>query len=45
MDGTSAISVRLREYYRGQSKTDFAMILLAVTVVAYVAYKTIGNGH
>jgi hypothetical protein len=45
MDRIRGISVRLREYYRGQTKVDVAMILLAFVVVVYVGYKTIGSRH
>jgi hypothetical protein len=35
----------MREFCRGQTKTDFAMIVLAFAVVVYVGYKTIGQRH
>jgi len=45
MDGIKVISARLRNYFRGQTKTDFAVILLAFAVVVYVGYETVGRGH
>jgi len=45
MDGIKVISARLRNYLRGQTKTDFAVILLAFAVVVYVGFETIGKGH
>ena len=45
MDRIRAISIRLREFYRGQTKTDFVMVVLAFAVVVYVGYQTIGKRH
>jgi hypothetical protein len=45
MDRIKVISARLRNYLSGQTKTDFAVILLAFAVVVYVGYETIGKGH
>ncbi len=45
MDRITAISVRLGNYYCGQTKTDFAMIMLAVSAVVYVAYKAASHAH
>jgi hypothetical protein len=44
MDRINRISARLRECFRGQTKIDFAMILLASAVVVYVGCQTIGKG-
>jgi hypothetical protein len=45
MDRIRRISVRLHEFRFGQTKTDFAMIVLAFAVVVYVGYETIGKRH
>jgi len=45
MDTTRGISARLRDYLRGQTNIDFAVILLAFAVVVYVGYETVGRGR
>ena len=43
MDRIRGISVRLREYQRGQTMTEYALILAAVAVVVFVGYQTMGT--
>ena len=45
MEGIKSLSAKLCYYFRGQTKTDFAVILLAFAVVVYVGYETIGRAH
>jgi Flp pilus assembly pilin Flp len=35
--------VKLDEHRRGQTMTEYALILAAVAVVVYVGYQTLGN--
>lgn len=35
--------VKLDEYRRGQTMTEYALILAAVAVVVYAGYQTMGN--
>jgi hypothetical protein len=45
MYGIKGISARLRNYLSGQTKIDFAVIILAFAVVVYVGYETVGKAH
>jgi Flp pilus assembly pilin Flp len=35
--------VKAREWQRGQTMTEYALILAAVAVVVYIGYQTMGN--
>ena len=35
--------VKVREYQRGQTMTEYALILAAVAVVVFAAYQTMGT--
>jgi Flp pilus assembly pilin Flp len=35
--------VKVREYQRGQTMTEYALILSAVAVVVFVGYQTMGT--
>jgi Flp pilus assembly pilin Flp len=35
--------VRIREFNRGQTMTEYALILSAVAVVVYIGYQTMGT--
>ena len=37
------IYVKAREWHKGQTMTEYALILSAVAVVVFVAYQTMGN--
>ncbi len=43
MDTITEMFVKMREYQRGQTMTEYALILAAVAVVVYVAYQTMGT--
>jgi len=43
MDPITRMFVKMREYQRGQTMTEYALILAAVAVVVYVAYETMGT--
>jgi Flp pilus assembly pilin Flp len=43
MDMITKMFVKMREYQRGQTMTEYALILAAVAVVVYVAYQTMGT--
>src|ERR1022692_2949237 len=43
MDMITRMIVKAREYQRGQTMTEYALILAAVAVVVYVGYQTIGT--
>jgi len=43
MDQVWGIFVRVREYQRGQTMTEYALILSAVAVVVFVGYQTMGT--
>jgi Flp pilus assembly pilin Flp len=43
MDMIRGIAVRLREYQRGQTMTEYALILSAVAVVVFIGYQTMGT--
>ena len=35
--------IRIREYSRGQTMTEYALILAAIAVVVYAGYQTLGT--
>ena len=43
MDQIRGILVRLSEYQRGQTMTEYALILSAVAVVVFIGYQTMGT--
>jgi Flp pilus assembly pilin Flp len=43
MDMITRMIVKVREYQRGQTMTEYALILAAVAVVVYVGYQTMGS--
>ena len=43
MDQIRGIFIRLSEYRRGQTMTEYALILAAVAVVVFVGYQTMGT--
>lgn len=43
MNWMTSMYVTAREWHRGQTMTEYALILSAVAVVAFVAYQTMGN--
>jgi Flp pilus assembly pilin Flp len=43
MDQIRGIFVRLSEYQRGQTMTEYALILSAVAVVVFIGYQTMGT--
>jgi Flp pilus assembly pilin Flp len=43
MDRILSMFVRVREWQKGQTMTEYALIMAAVAVVVYVGYKTMGN--
>ena len=43
MDQIREIFVRVREYRRGQTMTEYALILSAVAVVVFIGYQTMGT--
>jgi Flp pilus assembly pilin Flp len=43
MDQIRGIFVKVREYQRGQTMTEYALILAAVAVVVFVGYQTMGT--
>jgi len=43
MDQIRGIFVKVREYQRGQTMTEYALILSAVAVVVFVGYQTMGT--
>ncbi len=43
MDFLTKAYVKVREEARGQTMTEYALILSAVAVVVFVAYQTMGN--
>jgi Flp pilus assembly pilin Flp len=42
-DRILSMVVRAREWQKGQTMTEYALILAAVAVVVFVGYKTMGN--
>jgi len=43
MDKITGLFVKVREYQRGQTMTEYALILSAVAVVVFVGYQTMGG--
>ena len=43
MDMITRLFVKVREYQRGQTMTEYALILAAVAVVVFAAYQTMGT--
>src|SRR6266481_3961119 len=43
MDKIRGRFVRVREYQRGQTMTEYALILSAVAVVVFIGYQTMGT--
>ncbi len=43
MDMLRRMYVKASEYQRGQTMTEYALILAAVAVVVYLGYKTMGT--
>ena len=43
MDKITELFVKVREYQRGQTMTEYALILSAVAVVVFVGYQTMGT--
>jgi len=43
MDKITRMYVKVREYQRGQTMAEYALILAAVAIVVYAGYKTMGT--
>ncbi len=43
MDKITRLFVKVREYQRGQTMTEYALILSAVAVVVFVGYQAMGT--
>ena len=43
MDKIARLFVRMREYQRGQTMAEYALIMAAVAVVVFVGYQTMGS--
>ena len=43
MDLLNRLFVRAREWHKGQTMTEYALILSAVAVVVFVGYETMGT--
>lgn len=43
MDFVTKLYVRAREWHKGQTMTEYALILSAVAVVVYLGYQTMGS--
>ena len=43
MDKITGLLVKVREYQRGQTMTEYALILSAVAVVVFIGYQTMGT--
>ena len=43
MNAVTKLVVRAREYSRGQTMAEYALILAAVAVVVFVGYQTMGT--
>jgi len=43
MDQIRGIFIKLNEYRRGQTMTEYALILSAVAVVVFIGYQTMGS--
>ena len=43
MDFVTRMFVRTREWHKGQTMTEYALILAAVAIVVYAGYQTMGT--
>ncbi len=43
MEKITRLFVKVREYQRGQTMTEYALILAAVAVVVFLGYQTMGT--
>ena len=43
MDKVTRLFVKVREYQRGQTMAEYALIMAAVAVVVFVGYQTMGT--
>jgi Flp pilus assembly pilin Flp len=43
VDKIARLFVRMREYQRGQTMAEYALIMAAVAVVVFVGYQTMGS--
>ncbi|HWJ41681.1 MAG TPA: Flp family type IVb pilin [Candidatus Limnocylindrales bacterium] len=43
MDKITGMFVKVREYQKGQTMAEYALILAAVAVVVFVGYQTMGT--
>lgn len=43
MDTLRKFVIKIREFPRGQTMTEYALILAAVAIVVYVGYQTMGT--
>jgi Flp pilus assembly pilin Flp len=43
MDKINGMFLKVREYQRGQTMAEYALILAAVAVVVFVGYQTMGT--
>jgi Flp pilus assembly pilin Flp len=43
MEKITRLFVKVSEYHRGQTMTEYALILSAVAVVVFVGYQTMGT--
>jgi len=43
MDFITKVFVRAQNWHRGQTMTEYALIMAAVSVVVYAGYKTMGT--
>jgi len=43
MDKLTRMFVKVREYQRGQTMAEYALIMAAVAVVVFVGYQTMGT--
>jgi len=43
MDTIRKFAVKIREFPRGQTMTEYALILAAVAVVVFIGYQTLGT--
>ena len=43
MKATNKLLVRVREFRRGQTMAEYALILAAVAIVVFIGYQTMGT--
>ena len=43
MDKIARLFVKMRQYQRGQTMAEYALIMAAVAVVVFVGYQTMGS--